>query len=261
MFGIESYKNNEELIEEQFKIKYLKYKQKYNELKQSGGTDSVFAYLTTEEKANKLVDLFNNCSLINDTTPPFNVDEVGELIFPSINVTNNINNTEFGTFVETEKQKFNKLVEVKKNQAIESIKSEKAKFEKLLNDKLVSCKTRKNEEIVDLLDDNAYKIKVGDTSISLVCKKTNFYGKCSNENKNSSTISKITQPFKLEDTLLNAVVSNINTSNLVAKKDYTKPTHYVLIEESFISSKSKLHGDGKPKPLPSQTQSSQTQSS
>ena len=269
MFGIESYKNKDELLEEQYKAKYLKYKQKYLELSQTGGNiiPGIYAYLTTEDKANELVALYNICTP-GEGLQPFNVDEVNQLTDPpSIKVTNNINktdnikNTEFQTFVETEQIKFNQNVERKKEEFLKSFKSDRAKFEKLLNDKLVSCKTRKNEEIVDLLDDNAYKIKVGDTSISLVCKKTNFYGKCSNENKNSSTISKITQPFKLEDTLLNAVVSNINTSNLVAKKDYTKPTHYVLIEESFISSKSKLHGDGKPKPLPSQTQSSQTQSS
>ncbi len=63
MFGIESNKKSVDqyLSEEDYKIKYLKYKNKYMELKQSGGIGSptgILCFFTSNEKANEIVELF-----------------------------------------------------------------------------------------------------------------------------------------------------------------------------------------------------------
>lgn len=226
MFGIESYKNKDELLEEQYKAKYLKYKQKYNELKQTGGIlPGIYAYLTTENKANELVALWNRCTQKEGTDKPFDIA-----------VTVNI---------ESKNVEFDGLV----NKSINDMKSE---YTKKFNDLLTKCNTPKSADINSLLNDNAYKIKNGTKKIELIHGIT-LLDKARNTSgaelkKNSSTIDpcKIIfnpdTPNSFKDILLKIQSSNIK------KPNYTVPTHYVLIDESVMSSK--LVGDGKPKPIP-----------
>jgi len=266
MFGIESYKNKDELLEEQYKAKYLKYKQKYLELSQTGGNiiPGIYAYLTTEDKANELVALYNICTP-GEGLQPFNVDEVNQLTDPpSIKVTNNINktdnikNTEFQTFVETEQIKFNQNVERKKEEFLKSFKTDRAKFEKLLNDKLVSCNTPKSADIDSLLNDNAYKIRNNSKKIELILKDSAAVktvlrvvkGTEKSSKKNSSTIPDLKNAFNKDTPDFSIILSNIAAGNKMSEKpNPTVPTHYVLIEELKLMSP-KLVGDGKPKPIP-----------
>ena len=275
MFGIESYKNKDELLEEQYKAKYLKYKQKYLELNQTGGLPSygIHAYLTTEEKANQLVALYNNkCKKRDGSDTQFNIDIAGQLtgiadtvaLTGTINVTNNIeNNPQFGTLIQAKITYFNKMIIEKNNKFVDLINSEKNKlaqfittekdnYTKSFNEHLIKCNTPQSSEIENLLNDNAYIIKKGTKKIELIHNIT-FMDKAKKEEgtelkKNSSTIDPCRVDFNpdtpnsFKDILLKIQSSNIK------KPNYTVPTHYVLIDLSVGSSK--LVGDGKPKPIP-----------
>jgi len=162
MFGIESYKNKDELLEEQYKAKYLKYKQKYLELSQTGGFLSgvgKYAILTTETKAKELIDLFKKCQQSQGSSDPFNV-ELGSDLLGNLNVTYNIdfndNNkkneldtlienkkAEFSTLINSEKTKFNKIIDNKRNELDTLIENKKAEFSTLIN----SEKTKFNKII------------------------------------------------------------------------------------------------------------------
>lgn len=78
MFGIENNKKSADqyLSEEDYKIKYLKYKNKYVELKQSGGVGSptgVVCFFTSNQKATEIVELFKT-----GKTPNF--DKLSEIM-------------------------------------------------------------------------------------------------------------------------------------------------------------------------------------
>lgn len=73
MFGIESYKKSQaDLLEEEYKQKYLKYKEKYLKLKQSGGfgktSSGVHCILTTKELATTVETLLKQKKSLNDIT-------------------------------------------------------------------------------------------------------------------------------------------------------------------------------------------------
>ena len=70
MFGIENYKkeSTEDLTEEEYRQKYLKYKQKYNELKQTGGIGNptgIVCFFTSTTKANEITSLYNSSKAPN----------------------------------------------------------------------------------------------------------------------------------------------------------------------------------------------------
>jgi hypothetical protein len=260
MFGIESYKNKDELLEEQYKAKYLKYKQKYLELKQSGGQfslpslpSSTYAYLTTESKAVQLVALFNKCKKNSENPIEVNVNDVN--LTANINTVINLEDT-------SKKTEFETLVASKKNEFETLVKSENAKFQKLIESKknsytnefnnfLTKCNTPNSSEIVNLLNDEAYKIKKGTNKIELI-HSTSLIDKAKKQagtqlKKNSSTISNKTSFVNEDATTFKNLLESIKTGNQ-GYANYTVPTHYVLIDESLTSYK--LVGDGLPKPIP-----------
>jgi hypothetical protein len=255
MFGIESYKNKDELLEEQYKAKYLKYKQKYLELKQSGGQfslrrmsslpslpSSTYAYLTTESKAAQLVGLFNKCKKNSENPIEVNVNDVNLTtnIDTVINFEDTSKKTEFETLVASKKNEFQKLIESKKNS-----------YTNEFNNFLTKCNTTNSSEIVNLLNDEAYKIKKGTNKIELI-HSTSLIDKAKKQagtqlKKNSSTIYNKTSFVNEDATTFKNLLESIKTGNQ-GYANYTVPTHYVLIDESLTSYK--LVGDGLPKPIP-----------
>jgi hypothetical protein len=311
MFGIESYKNKDELLEEQYKAKYLKYKQKYLELNQTGGLprSGTYAYLTTEETANQLVALYNKCKKRDGSDVQFNIDIAGQLtgiadtvalsgtgqltgiadtvaLTGTINVTNNIdNNPQFGTLIQAKITNFNKMISDENNRFVNLINSEKAKLAKLFSDEnnrfvglinsekaklaklitteknnytnsfnehLIKCNTPELSAIENLLNDNAYAIKINTKKIELI-HNTSIMQKMSKDKgtqikKNSSTISELKINFNPDTpNIFQSILSRLKEDN-IKYTNYTVPTHYVLIDHTITSSK--LVGDGLPKPIP-----------
>ena len=256
MFGIESYKNNKDLNDSndyKYRQKYLKYKQKYLELNQTGGRlPGIYAYLTTEEKANQLVALYNKCKKNEGSDVQFNIDITGELT-GTINVTNNIDNAEFGKLVQTKTNEFNTFVITEQVKLAKTIENKKSEYTKLFNEHLIKCNTPKSDDIVNLLNDNAYLIKKDTKKIELIHNTsimTRFNKeKGTHSKKNSSTISDLKISFTPDiPNIFTTILSLLKISNEHTHPNYTIPTHYVLIEESLTSTK--LVGDGIPKLIP-----------
>jgi len=262
MFGIESYKNKDELLEEQYKAKYLKYKQKYLELSQTGGFLSgvgKYAILTTETKAKELIDLFKKCQQSQGSSDPFNV-ELGSDLLGNLNVTYNIdfndNNkkneldtlienkkAEFSTLINSEKTKFNKIIDNKRNE-----------YTKLFKDFYIQCINPSEDLIKSTLHDNAYIIKQGpkqqeahliisNTKIDLLKKgvskaisQQQTPHTFENTQKVTATQNKV--PFT-DIAAIPAIKNSINNANANRAKK-TELTHYVIInmtEEGMIGRK------------------------
>lgn len=261
MFGIESYKNKDELLEEQYKAKYLKYKQKYLELSQTGGFHSgvgKYAILTTETKAKELIDLFKKCQQSQGSSDPFNI-EIGSDLSGNLKVTYNIdfndNNkkneldtliankqAEFSTLINSEKTKFDKIIDNKRNE-----------YTKLFKDFYLQCINPSEEVIKSTLHDNAYIIKQGpkqqevkliisDSMTDLLKKRmnkvTNKSTGFSFQNTQTVTASQNKVPFTGIEAIP-AIKNSINTAN-VLRATKTELTHYVIInitEEGMIGRK------------------------
>jgi len=262
MFGIESYKNKDELLEEQYKAKYLKYKQKYLELSQTGGFLSgvgKYAILTTETKAKELIDLFKKCQQSQGSSDPFNV-ELGSDLLGNLNVTYNIdfndNNkkneldtlienkkAEFSTLINSERTKFNKIIDNKRNE-----------YTKLFKDFYIQCINPSEDLIKSTLHDNAYIIKQGpkqqeahliisNTKIDLLKKgvskaisQQQTPHTFENTQKVTATQNKV--PFT-DIAAIPAIKNSINNANANRAKK-TELTHYVIInmtEEGMIGRK------------------------
>lgn len=265
MFGIESYKNKDELLEEQYKAKYLKYKQKYLELSQTGGFHSgvgKYAILTTETKAKELIDLFKKCQQSQGSSDPLNV-EIGSDLSGNLKVTYNIdfndNNkkneldtliankqAEFSTLINSEKTKFDKIMDNKRNE-----------YTKLFKDFYLQCINPSEDVIKSTLHDNAYIIKQGptqkevnliisDSKTALLMKglnkvtnrMTNKSTDYSFQNTRTVTASQNKVPFTGIEAIP-AIRNSINNAN-VTRQTKTELTHYVIInitEEGMIGRK------------------------
>lgn len=261
MFGIESYKNKDELLEEQYKAKYLKYKQKYLELSQTGGFHSgvgKYAILTTETKAKELIDLFKKCQQSQGSSDPLNV-EIGSDLSGNLKVTYNIdfndNNkkneldtliankqAEFSTLINSEKTKFDKIMDNKRNE-----------YTKLFKDFYLQCINPSEDVIKSTLHDNAYIIKQGpkqqevkliisDSMTDLLKKRmnkmTNKSTGFSFQNTQTVTAAQNKVPFTGIEAIP-AIRNSINNAN-VTRQTKTELTHYVIInitEEGMIGRK------------------------
>jgi hypothetical protein len=249
MFGIESYKNKDELLEEQYKAKYLKYKQKYLELNQTGGfLSSVgqYAILTNEVKAKEFVALFKICQQSQGSSNPFNI-EMGDL-----NVTYNI---EFNG--DEKKKELDLLITNKKAEHAKLIGDKKNEYTKLFNDFYIQCINPSVDKIKTILHDSAYVIKQNTRELNLIltdskadlAAKGAAKGLASAGKKISNLFNVVnlddeTKKFQFENiqkvtesqnknifnnvNILGQIKSNINTANSTRPKA-TELTHYVLV--------------------------------
>lgn len=209
MFGIESYKNKDELLEEQYKAKYLKYKQKYLELSQTGGLGDDYSvgeyvFLTTLEKANELLALFKICGKPS-------VEDIDGVLTGNLAVNN-----------DTKKQELKTI--------ITNFYSE--------------CNNPSKDAINQALHDNAYRIKLNsqeailvksNTTIDLLRKrltKTKGTFTFANTQKVSPTQKNSVYIYKELGNLYH-IKNNIETANLANDRDQTKTlkiSHYVRVK-------------------------------
>jgi len=269
MFGIESYKNinnQSNLEEEEYRQKYLKYKQKYLELKQSGGgLNGEYIYLTTEEKAKELVALFKKCIKNEGSDVQFNIDITGELT-GTMNVTNNIDNAEFGKLVQTKTNEFNTFINTEQVKLAKTIENNRSQYTKLFNEHLIKCNNPTQLEIDTLLNDAAYRIQKGTKNIELVIvvsvgeKVGNIGSKIakgftglikgnaepapavtkSKKNSAKTQLNNVTFD-KEEPTVLKKLLNSIKTANQAAHETTATPlTHYVLIKHVSTMAKNEI---------------------
>jgi hypothetical protein len=212
MFGIESYKNKDELLEEQYKAKYLKYKQKYNELKQTGGIFSndysvgEYVFLTTQEKANELLKLFNICSKPS-------VEDIDGVLTGNLAVNNDTKKQELKTMI----QNF-----------------------------YLECNNPSKDAINQTLHDNAYRIKLNSQEAILVKSNTTTdllkkrFAKIGNKeptftfNNTQKVDSKQNKNVYKGPESLNVIKNAIDNANSGNRdKDKTlKMSHYVRVKFS-----------------------------
>ena len=234
MFGIESYKNKDELLEEQYKAKYLKYKQKYLKLSQTGGLGDDYSvgqyvFLTTEAKAQELIKLISGKLCGIPTTP-----ELEDVFKGSLEIGSDNKKQELKTIMTT-------------------FYSE--------------CNIASIEAVNQLLHDNAYRIKLNsqeailvksDTTIDLLKKrlaKTKGTFSFNNTQKVDSKQNK--NVYKGTDNL-NIIKNAIDTANS-GNRDQTKTlkmSHYIRVKfvEIGVTVFTKTYKfeleDLEPKPIP-----------
>jgi hypothetical protein len=249
MFGIESYKNinsqyNLDGEEDEYRQKYLKYKQKYLELKQSGGgLDGEYAYLTTEDKAKELVELFKKCG------------------YPTEDNLNAMFNQE--SFMVSAENKKSELKTTLQNFYTQCNNPTELEINTILND--AAYRIKKNTKNIELVLNISTAAKVGEKVGKVGSKISKGFKnliKSKNEpaepavtvvktTKNSAKTQANNVLFSsAEPDVLKKLLFSIKVANQVAYETTATPlTHYVLINHKSSITKNEITLADKENPI------------